>query len=426
MSVHPLLKRCSWIACLYFFQSLPYMVVATMAALYYQQYGVGNAAVTLLTSLFMLPWCIKPVFAPILEKQKNKKACLLAIQGSLLCVVFLLAVTANSSVFLPITIPAFLAIALLSSMNDILSDGLYLLHLSEVEQKRYVGLRSCCYQLGRLTVKGGLLTLAVFLASHTQKPVWPLLFSLLTLLLLVLILFHALFIPKSHHPTPATNDKYLRIIKTLFIEKQWHAPLFFIFIYNLTDAQIQKILPLYLVDPQGWALSLPQFGALYGVAGSLALISGISLAGYLSSRWGTASCLKKCTGLMIPSHLFFYLMTQFHVAPLVWLSVLPGQFIAGLLNGAYMAYLLRIANQSPYPMSMYTLCTSIMALSTIVFGAGSGLVQHLLGYSGFFLVMLLASGFILVITCKMLHQSHRIPLDKTDLNLRQSPRFLLD
>ncbi|KTD49758.1 muropeptide transporter [Legionella rubrilucens] len=380
------------------------MVVATMAALCYQHYGLGNAAATLLTSLFMLPWCIKPVFAPMLEKQPNKKTSLLIIQGGLVCVVSLLALTANTSFFLPLSIPAFLALALLSSMNDILSDGLYLSNLSETEQKRYVGLRSGFYQLGRLTVKGGLLTLAVVLASRTSYPVWPWFFSLLTLLLVVFILFHLLFIPNTHQSRPVPEEKYLRI-QALFLQKKWHTPLFFIFIYNLTDAQIQKMLPLYLVDPQGIGLSLPQFGALYGVFGSLALISGISFAGYLSSRWGTSSCLKKLTFLMVPGHLFFFLMTQIHTYPLIWVFVLPGQFIAGILNGAYMTYLLRIANQSPYPMSMYTLCTSIMALSYIVFGALSGLIQHLMGYPGFFLAMLAASSLPLLLTCKMLEPS---------------------
>ncbi|MDX1838786.1 MFS transporter [Legionella taurinensis] len=397
------LTHCGWIACLYFFQSLPYMVVATMAALCYQHYGLGNATATLLTSLFMLPWCIKPVFAPILEKQPNKKTSLLIIQGGLVSVVFLLALTTNSSFFLPLSIPAFLVLALLSSMNDILSDGLYLSHLSEREQKRYVGLRSGFYQLGRLTVKGGLLTLAVFLASRTTYPVWPLFFSLLTLLLVVFVLFHALFIPNAHKPSSVPQENYLGI-QALFLQKKWHSPLFFIFIYNLTDAQIQKMLPLYLVDPQGMGLSLPQFGALYGVFGSLALISGISFAGYLSGRLGTASCLKKLTFLMVPGHLCFFLMTQVHGYPLLWGFVLLGQLIAGLLNGAYMTYLLRIANQSPYPMSMYTLCTSIMALSYIVFGALSGFIQHLLGYPGFFLAMLSASSFPLLNTCKMLRQ----------------------
>ncbi|WP_019233893.1 hypothetical protein [Legionella anisa] len=66
-------KNHQWIASLYFFQSMPYVVVTLIATIMYQQHGMTNTQTALLTSLFMLPWTIKPLFAPFLENLATKK-----------------------------------------------------------------------------------------------------------------------------------------------------------------------------------------------------------------------------------------------------------------------------------------------------------------------------------------------------------------
>lgn len=76
----------------------------------------------------------------------------------------------------------------------------------------------------------------------------------------------------------------------------------------------------------------------------------------------------------------------------------------GLANGTYMGYLLKVANESDYPMSMYTVCTSIMALSYVLFGGLSGWIEQLLGYSGFFLYIFAANTALVIITCRVMNK----------------------
>lgn len=76
-------KNFQWIASLYFFQSMPYVVVTLIATLMYQQYGMSNTTTALLTSLFMIPWTIKPIFAPFLEHLATKSKLTLLAQGVL-------------------------------------------------------------------------------------------------------------------------------------------------------------------------------------------------------------------------------------------------------------------------------------------------------------------------------------------------------
>ena len=66
-------KAYQWAASLYFFQSMPFVVVTLIGTLMYQKYGLKNAQSIFLTSLLMLPWAIKPIFAPLLEHWATKK-----------------------------------------------------------------------------------------------------------------------------------------------------------------------------------------------------------------------------------------------------------------------------------------------------------------------------------------------------------------
>ena len=99
-----------------------------------------------------------------------------------------------------------------------------------------------------------------------------------------------------------------------------------------------------------------------------------------------------------------YLLPVFHSSAVLYGSVIVNQFIAGMVNGVYMSYLLSVANKHENPMSMYTVCTAIMALSYVFFGALSGCIEQQIGYSGFFLYIFLANVLLMVGTCKMVNR----------------------
>lgn len=129
------LKNYQWIASLYFFQSLPYVVVTLIASIMYQQYGVPNSETALLTSLFMLPWTIKPLFSPFLEKRATKKKLTLYAQASLSLLFMAMAFCVDAPCFLGISALGFFLLAFLSSLHDIVSDGVYIINLNQEEQK---------------------------------------------------------------------------------------------------------------------------------------------------------------------------------------------------------------------------------------------------------------------------------------------------
>ncbi|RUR23557.1 hypothetical protein [Legionella qingyii] len=163
-------KNYQWVASLYFFQSMPYVVVTLIATIMYQQYGMTNTQAAFLTSLFMLPWTIKPLFAPFLEHLATKKKLTLYAQVSISLIFIILAFCVDNSYFLMISSIGFVGLAFISSLHDIVSDGIYLLNLSHEEQKKYVALRSFFYQMGRLIIKGGLLVCIPERNDHQFRP----------------------------------------------------------------------------------------------------------------------------------------------------------------------------------------------------------------------------------------------------------------
>ncbi|WP_026069592.1 MFS transporter [Legionella tunisiensis] len=104
-------KAYQWIASLYFLQSIPYFVVGVVAMLVYQQQGVDNYHSTLISSLLILPWVSKPVFAPFLEKIASKKKLTIFSQTFIAFVFLLLAISINKANFLFISILLFICLA---------------------------------------------------------------------------------------------------------------------------------------------------------------------------------------------------------------------------------------------------------------------------------------------------------------------------
>ncbi len=398
-------KNYQWIATLYFFQSIPFITVSLISTLMYQQQGISNANAALITSLLMIPWAIKPIWAPFLEQIATKKKLTIYTQGILSLVFVVLALSMHNSYFLIISLFAFFALAFFSSVHDIVSDGVYLLNLTQTEQRQYVAWRGFFYQMGRLGIKGGLLILCSWIAMSYQLEIWQLFFGSLFICSFLFTCYHYLSIPDVPIKIESEQSDSGTIFKSLCSNSQLYPLLGFVFLYNFSDAQIQRVIPLFLLDPDGLALDLSRVGELYGVSGTLALMAGIFISGLVLSRYTIESCLKYFTPLLLIGHFSFLALVCFKTSnTLLCLIIFLNQFIFGIVNGVYMGYLLVIANKTNYPMSMYTLCTSVMALSYVIFGSVSGWIEWSLGYTCFFLYIFIANLLIIRLTYRVVNK----------------------
>lgn len=118
------------------------------------------------------PMGYQALLCPILGNHCYQKKLTITTQALLSLLFLVLALSSDSRYFLVLSSVCFVGIAFVSSLHDIVSDGVYILNLKEEEQKRYVAIRSFFYQMGRLVIKGFLLTSIAQIALHYHFNVW--------------------------------------------------------------------------------------------------------------------------------------------------------------------------------------------------------------------------------------------------------------
>lgn len=164
-------KAYKWIPTLYFTEGLPYIIITSLAVVFYKQMGFNNTEVAYFTSWLYLPWVIKPFWSPFVDMFKTKRWWMLGMQlfmGAGIAGIGLLLMHGASHIFAK-TMVLFWLIAFSSATHDIAADGFYILSLSSHEQSFYVGIRNTFYRISTIIGQGALLYLAGLLEDSLGK-----------------------------------------------------------------------------------------------------------------------------------------------------------------------------------------------------------------------------------------------------------------
>ncbi len=160
-----------WVPSLYFAEGVPYVVVMTVAVIMFKRLGVGNAQIALYTSWLYLPYAIKPLWSPLVQRIGTRRSWVvvmeLLVAAGLACAAF--AIPLDS--FLRWSLVALAATAISSATHDVAADGFYLIALSSHQQAWFVGIRSTAYRMASIAGQGLLVMLAGALESSTGLPV---------------------------------------------------------------------------------------------------------------------------------------------------------------------------------------------------------------------------------------------------------------
>jgi len=160
----------SWIPTLYFAEGLPYVVVMTLAVVVYKGMGLSNTDIALYTSLFYLPWVIKPFWSPVVDIMGTRRKWVWLMQLILGAGLAGVALTVPLPDFFRWSLAFFWLLAFSSATHDIAADGYYLLATTEREQSFFVGIRSTFYRIAMISAQGLLVMLTSFIQSHTGMP----------------------------------------------------------------------------------------------------------------------------------------------------------------------------------------------------------------------------------------------------------------
>ena len=69
-----------WIPTVYFAEGVPNALVATVSVVLYKNLGVSNTDIALYTGWLYLPWVIKPLWSPVVDLLRTRRAWVWAMQ----------------------------------------------------------------------------------------------------------------------------------------------------------------------------------------------------------------------------------------------------------------------------------------------------------------------------------------------------------
>lgn len=389
-----------WVPTLYLYQGIPYSIVMTTSALFYQSMGINVASFTFWTSLLYLPWTIKPLWSPLVEAYSTKRHWVTMTQ-MLVAVLFLaLGLSFQSTWFYPLSLLTLLFIALGSASHDIACDGFYMLALNTKEQSFFVGIRTVFYKIAMLAALG-LIPIIVDTVNATENNTswgWTVAFTALGTVMLLLWLFNKHTLP---HPTDTTSNNahslsiYKEVIVSFFSKPGVLPAIGFLLLYRLGEAQLAKIATPFLIDDRangGLGMSMTDYGIAYGTLGMIALTIGGVVGGWMASKYGLKRLIWPMVAFMNIPNLVYVALAIWQPASdsaTIYAAIITEQLGYGFGFTAYMLFLLQYVGDSKYKTAEYALGTALMALGMMLPGMISGFIQEAIGYEWFFIYVVI-------------------------------------
>ena len=400
-----------WVPTLYFAEGLPYFIVNVISVTMFKRLGMSNGDIALYTSLLYLPWTIKPFWSPFVDIIRTKRWWIVSMQVVMAAATLLLCLSLphpgpeqiqaglGVSPFV-LTLILFYLTAFASATHDIAADGYYMIALDEHRQSLFVGIRSTFYRIASVFGQGVLVVIAGVLETRTgdMPRAWSLTLFSCAILLAAITLYHSLILPRtefsSEKKSASSIARDLLDAFASFFRKDgvWLA-IVFMLLYRLPEAFSVKMLTPFLLDSAqdgGLGLSTSQCGLVYGTVGTVALTAGGILGGLAAGRWGLRKSLWPMSlSLALPCAVYLYMaLAQPSNMPTIYFCVALDQFGYGFGFTAYMLYMMWFS-QGRFKTSHYAICTAFMALSMMIPGIFAGWLQEALGYTGFFVIVMI-------------------------------------
>lgn len=384
-----------WVPSLYLFQGIPSCMVMTMSALFFQDMGVGIESFAFWTSVVCLPWSLKPLWAPVVERVATKRQWVMVTEAVLAGLFLALGCAVLSHEwFYPMCLGLMLLIAFASASHDIACDAYYMMALPLRDQDFFVGIRSTFYRVAMVATVGAIPYISGRVGMlYGEALGWTLGFFALGVVLALLLVINSGGMPHVDEPAGRRDNELLILLRAFrsFFSHPGMAPtVCFFLLYRLGEAQLVKVVTPFLVDARsvgGLGLSVDACGVTYGTFGVLALVAGGVAGGWCAARYGLKRCLWPMVALMTLPNIGYVLLAHYQPAAASWwvdAAVVTEQLGYGYGFTAYMLLMLRYVGGAEYKAAEYAIGTSLMSLSLIVPGMAAGVLKAALGYELFF------------------------------------------
>jgi PAT family beta-lactamase induction signal transducer AmpG len=246
-------------------------------------------------------------------------------------------------------------------------------------------------------------TEATFKLQSDKVPLaWMFTFFVIAILIILFFIYHKFILPQpitdksaaTFHRTAPVKE-FIRAFARFFERDKILIIIGFLLFFNLSEAQLIKIVNPFLMDQQtagGLALTTTEVGLGYSTFGVIALIIGGVLGGYVISIVG----LKKMLWWMLisvnlPNLIYVYFaFVQPSDLNIIYFSIALEQFGYGFGFTALIMYMIYIS-EGDYKTSHFSLASAFMVLGMMVPGMFSGIIQQAVGYQYFFIWIIFAA-----------------------------------
>lgn len=181
-----------WAFTTYFAEGFPYTVIRTLSSLFLRDLNVRLESVGL-TSLFGLPWILKFLWGPQVDRFSTKRSWMLACQFLLVVMMLLTAAAAPFSWGVSAIAVLFFIGSFIAATHDTAIDGFYMEALDKEGQAKFVGYRVMAYRIAMMTGTGVIATIGTTVG-------WPLAFFCAALMLGLLFCYHFFFLIRVEPP----------------------------------------------------------------------------------------------------------------------------------------------------------------------------------------------------------------------------------
>jgi len=394
---HPAL----WVPTLYTAEGLPFVMVNVAAVLMYKSLGLSDAQITFFTGLVTIPWFLKPLWGPLIEMFRSKKAFVLATElGSGLCF-GLLALSLHMPFWFTWSLIFFGLIAINSAVHDTAADGVYVTVLNPKQQAQYVGWQGAFYNVGKIVSQGGFIWFAGYLEKqYGPLTAWTIAMACFGAVMVTLCLWHLVFLPtggQAKRPASTGNlGTAVDVFVTFFKKKYIFWAILFLLLYRFAEGQAIKVFPLFAVaarDHGGLGLSVQEFGLAYGLFPPITFVLGSILAGYFTANRGLRkSLLTLCAAFNVPFVVYLTLaLTQLTNLTAITALVSIEYFGYGFGFVGLQLFMMQQIAPGPYRTAHYAFATSIMFLGFLIPSMWSGRLSEMLGYQHFFIWVMVAT-----------------------------------
>ena len=394
-----------WVPSGYFAMAMGYVMLTSVTSIMFKNLGMDNGRAAQYSSMLILAYTVKPLFAPVVEMYRTKKFFVMVTQMLLGLGFGAVALVMGMPGSMALMMVLFWIMSFIGATMDIASDGVYVTSLDSRTQALYCGVQGLSWNIGPVVASGVLVYLSGVL--HTDfgmdwMGAWRIVFLAVAALLLVLAAWHWRAMPEGARAaeTPESLGQAGFILrdafKTFFEKPGVWMMMAFALLYRVSIGLLEKIGPFFMVDPVGkggLGMSNELLGIVYGTYGLLAVLAGSLAGGWFLARHGLKPMLfKLCCVLNIPIATFL-LMAIYQPSNLWVISagVVVEKFAFGFGSVGFMIYLMQQLAPGKYTTTHYAFGTGLMGLCGMLTGMVSGHLQQAMGYVSYFWLVMAAT-----------------------------------